>query len=58
MSRTITTEDLARPMNDAARVPFVLDVRPQDPFQRWRIEGKAPLGLGRELVTRQDVDSP
>lgn len=43
MSRTITTDDLAQRIDDAARAPFILDVRAEDQFDRWRIEGKAPL---------------
>jgi len=43
MSRTITTEDLAQRVDDAARAPFILDVRAEDQFERWRIEGKAEL---------------
>ena len=43
MSRTITTEDLAQRVDDAARAPFILDVRAEDQFGRWRIEGKVEL---------------
>ncbi|NNC92710.1 MAG: MBL fold metallo-hydrolase [Acidimicrobiia bacterium] len=43
MSRTITTEDLAQRVDDVARAPFILDVRAEDQFERWRIEGKAEL---------------
>lgn len=43
MSRTITTEDLAQRVDDVARAPFILDVRAEDQFERWRIEGKAAL---------------
>lgn len=43
MSRTITTDDLAQRIDDAARAPFILDVRAEDQFNRWRIEGKADL---------------
>jgi glyoxylase-like metal-dependent hydrolase (beta-lactamase superfamily II)/rhodanese-related sulfurtransferase len=43
MSRTITTEDLAQRVDDVARAPFILDVRAEDQFKRWRIEGKAEL---------------
>ena len=43
MSRTITTDDLAQRVDDAARAPFILDVRAEDQFNRWRIEGKAEL---------------
>ena len=43
MSRTITTEDLAQRVDDAARAPFILDVRAEDQYERWRIEGKAEL---------------
>ena len=43
MSRTITTEDLAQRVDDAARAPFILDVRAEDQFNRWRIEGRADL---------------
>jgi glyoxylase-like metal-dependent hydrolase (beta-lactamase superfamily II)/rhodanese-related sulfurtransferase len=43
MSRTISTDDLAQRVDDAARAPFILDVRAEDQFNRWRIEGKAEL---------------
>lgn len=43
MSHTITTDDLAQRVDDAARAPFILDVRAQEQFDRWRIEGKAEL---------------
>jgi glyoxylase-like metal-dependent hydrolase (beta-lactamase superfamily II)/rhodanese-related sulfurtransferase len=43
MSHTITTDDLAQRVDDVARAPFILDVRAQDQFDRWRIEGKAKL---------------
>ena len=43
MTRSITTDDLAQRIDDAARAPFVLDVRAPDQFERWRIEGKVAL---------------
>ncbi len=43
MSGSITTDDLAQRIDDPARAPFILDVRAGDQFERWRIEGKAPL---------------
>ncbi|MBT8202174.1 MAG: MBL fold metallo-hydrolase [Acidimicrobiia bacterium] len=45
MSHTITTDDLAQRVDDAARAPFILDVRATDQFERWRIEGKAALAI-------------
>lgn len=45
MSHTITTDDLAQRVDDAARAPFILDVRATDQFERWRIEGKAALAM-------------
>ena len=43
MSGPITTEDLARSVDDADGAPFILDVRAPDQFERWQIEGKADL---------------
>ena len=43
MSGPITTEDLARSVEDADKAPFILDVRAPDQFERWQIEGKAEL---------------
>ena len=43
MSRTITTDDLAQRVDDAARAPFILDVRATEQFERWRIERKTEL---------------
>lgn len=40
MSRAITTEELARRVDDPERAPFILDVRAPDQFERWRIEGR------------------
>ncbi len=45
MSGAITTVDLAQRVDDPARAPFVLDVRAEDQFERWRIEGKATLEM-------------
>lgn len=45
MSGTITTADLAQRVDDPARAPFILDVRAEDQFGRWRIEGKAGLEM-------------
>jgi glyoxylase-like metal-dependent hydrolase (beta-lactamase superfamily II)/rhodanese-related sulfurtransferase len=39
----ITTEELARRVDDPESVPFILDVRAPDQFERWRIEGKADV---------------
>ncbi len=38
---SITTSDLARLVDDPDQVPFLLDVRAPDQFERWRIEGRA-----------------
>ena len=43
MSGPITTEDLARSVDDTDGAPFILDVRAPDQFERWQIEGKADL---------------
>ena len=37
----ITTDELARRVDDPDTAPFILDVRAPDQFDRWRIEGKA-----------------
>lgn len=39
MTHTISPLDLARRLDDATSVPFVLDVRAPDQFDRWRVEG-------------------
>lgn len=38
---SITTDDLARLVDDEESAPFLLDVRAPDAFERWRIEGRA-----------------
>ena len=38
---SITTDDLARLVDDEDEAPFLLDVRAPDAFERWKIEGKA-----------------
>ncbi len=43
MSGAMTTEELARRVDDPAEAPFILDVRAPDQFERWRIEGKAEM---------------
>ncbi len=40
MSRSITTDDLARRVDDPEAVPFILDVRAPNEFERWKIEGR------------------
>lgn len=45
----ITTQDLAERLDDASTAPFVLDVRAQDQFENWRIEGR---------VTPETYNSP
>lgn len=45
MSGSITTDDLATRIDDAARAPYILDVRSTDAYERWRIEGKVPLDM-------------
>lgn len=45
MSGSITTDDLATRIDDAARAPYILDVRSSDAYDRWRIEGKVPLDI-------------
>ncbi|MBT8198066.1 MAG: MBL fold metallo-hydrolase [Acidimicrobiia bacterium] len=40
MSSSITTDDLAQRIDDPARAPFILDVRANDAFDRWKIEGR------------------
>lgn len=39
----MTTEELARRVDDPEHAPFILDVRAPDQFDRWRIEGRAEL---------------
>ena len=41
MTASITTDELARRVEDASEAPFILDVRSSDQFDRWRVEGKA-----------------
>jgi len=43
MTASITTSELARRIEDQGDVPFILDVRASDQFDRWKIEGKAAL---------------
>jgi glyoxylase-like metal-dependent hydrolase (beta-lactamase superfamily II) len=43
MSGPISTDELAEIVEDPAAAPFILDVRAPDQFERWQIEGKAPL---------------
>jgi glyoxylase-like metal-dependent hydrolase (beta-lactamase superfamily II) len=43
MSGPISTDELAEIIEDPAGAPFILDVRAPDQFERWQIEGKAPL---------------
>lgn len=43
MPGSITTDDLARRIEDAERLPYILDLRAGDQFERWRIEGKLAL---------------
>lgn len=40
---SMTTEELARRIEDPDQTPFILDVRASDQFERWRIEGRVPL---------------
>ncbi len=40
---SMTTDELARRIEDPAAAPFILDVRASDQFERWRIEGKVPV---------------
>lgn len=40
MARSITTQELARMVDDSKHAPFILDVRAPDQFERWQIEGK------------------
>ncbi|MDJ0959350.1 MAG: rhodanese-like domain-containing protein [Acidimicrobiia bacterium] len=39
----ITTDELARRVDDPDSAPFILDVRAPDQFERWQIEGKADM---------------
>ena len=39
----ITTDELAKRVDDPTTAPFILDVRAPDQFERWKIEGKTPL---------------
>ncbi len=43
MSGSMSTADLAQRIDDPARVPFLLDVRAPDQFERWKIEGRVDL---------------
>ncbi|NNC74021.1 MAG: MBL fold metallo-hydrolase [Acidimicrobiia bacterium] len=43
MSSSITTDDLAQRIDDPARAPFILDVRANEAFDRWKIEGKTDV---------------
>ena len=45
MSGSITTEELAKRVEDPASAPFILDVRAPDQFDRWRIEGRGELSM-------------
>ena len=40
MANSMTTQELARKVDDAKQAPFILDVRSPDQFERWQIEGK------------------
>lgn len=40
MAKSITTQELARRIDDSVLAPFILDVRAPDQFERWQIEGK------------------
>ena len=40
MANSMTTQELARKVDDASEAPFILDVRSPDQFERWQIEGK------------------
>ena len=40
MADSMTTQELARKVDDARQAPFILDVRSPDQFERWQIEGK------------------
>lgn len=40
---SMTTDELARRIETPDEIPFILDVRATDQFERWRIEGKVPL---------------
>ncbi len=40
---SISTDDLARLVDDDDRAPFIFDVRAPDAFERWQIEGKVSL---------------
>ena len=39
----ITTDELARRVDDPESAPFILDVRAPDQFERWQIEGKVEM---------------
>lgn len=43
MSGPISTDELAEIIEDPEDAPFILDVRAPDQYERWQIEGKAPL---------------
>ena len=40
MANSMTTQELARKIDDAEQAPFILDVRSPDQFERWQIEGR------------------
>lgn len=41
---SMTTDELARRIEDPDEAPFILDVRSTDQFERWKIEGRVPIG--------------
>lgn len=43
MPGSITTDDLARRIEDPENAPYILDLRAGEQFERWRIEGKLAL---------------
>lgn len=43
MPGSITTDELARRIEDPENRPYILDLRAGDQFERWRIEGKLAL---------------
>ncbi len=40
MARSMTTQELARKVDDARQAPFILDVRSPEQYERWQIEGR------------------
>lgn len=40
MAKSMTTQELARRIDDNSKAPFILDVRSPEQFERWQIEGK------------------